>query len=221
MPFATGASAQAAEELWWGERAGCGLEQPEAVVLRIQEQTVLLATQAPTLTMFAGEVSANGKVSVSGNSPQNSQIQYLFAAQKRQWSWVGTWSRTDGKSTCNDGRWSASQNPSAPMTASRDTCAKALQGKIAWNYSGDTKWEPTKLEKLCGDLTHAEPAICFGRVMPRFWLTIVWMCQAPSLFSSRSSLSSSRTSAASGSSGAHLCSCGSRCSRACWLLPMM
>lgn len=165
MLFATGASAQAAEELWWGERAGCGLEQPEAVVLRIQGQTVLLATQAPTLTMFAGEVSANGKVSVSGNSPQNSQIQYLFAAQKRQLSWVGTWSRTDGKSACNDGRWSASQNPSAPMTASTDTCAKALQGKIAWNYSGDTKWEPTKLEKLCGDLTHAEPAICFGRVM--------------------------------------------------------
>lgn len=46
------------------------------------------------------------------------------------------------------------------------TCADAVQGEIAWNYEGETRWAPSNVRRLCrGAEDSAEPARCFDRVM--------------------------------------------------------
>lgn len=45
-------------------------------------------------------------------------------------------------------------------------CRRAVQGKIAWNYSGNKSWGTANLERLCrGAATSEEPARCFNRAM--------------------------------------------------------
>jgi len=46
------------------------------------------------------------------------------------------------------------------------TCARAVQGKIAWNYDGNTRWQGSNIRDLCaGARNSREPARCFQRVM--------------------------------------------------------
>jgi hypothetical protein len=49
--------------------------------------------------------------------------------------------------------------------ASGGTCAGALQGRIAWDYAGNTSWARDNVNRLCRAVTSAEPARCFERVM--------------------------------------------------------
>ena len=47
-----------------------------------------------------------------------------------------------------------------------DRCAEAVQGKIAWDYEGTSRWAEGNVDRLCAwaeDST--EPAQCFERVM--------------------------------------------------------
>jgi len=44
-------------------------------------------------------------------------------------------------------------------------CQDAVQGKIAWDYNGNTTWAPANVARLCGDATSDQPARCFDRVM--------------------------------------------------------
>ncbi|MDQ3938836.1 MAG: hypothetical protein M3253_09190, partial [Chloroflexota bacterium] len=44
-------------------------------------------------------------------------------------------------------------------------CQDAVQGKIAWNYSGSTTWAPNNVERLCRGASDDQPARCFQRVM--------------------------------------------------------
>ncbi|MFP3944286.1 MAG: hypothetical protein ACLFWF_10350 [Alphaproteobacteria bacterium] len=56
--------------------------------------------------------------------------------------------------------------PGAAQTAGQHRCASALQGKVAWNYSGDKRWSPEKIARLCkGAENSAQPARCFRKVM--------------------------------------------------------
>jgi hypothetical protein len=46
------------------------------------------------------------------------------------------------------------------------TCAGAIQGRIAWDYRGTTRWDPGNLSKLCrGAEDSRAPGACFQRVM--------------------------------------------------------
>ena len=48
----------------------------------------------------------------------------------------------------------------------RSSCSASVQGRIAWNYSGSTSWNPTNVQRLCrGAEDSPEPARCFDRVM--------------------------------------------------------
>ncbi len=43
-----------------------------------------------------------------------------------------------------------------------DVCARAVQGKVAWNQSGSKTWNPVNVEKLCRGTTDANATIeCF------------------------------------------------------------
>lgn len=45
-------------------------------------------------------------------------------------------------------------------------CAKNIQGKIAWDNNGNTKWEENNVTKLCkGTSKPKEPGECFNKVM--------------------------------------------------------
>ena len=45
-------------------------------------------------------------------------------------------------------------------------CYKAVQGKIAWNYSGNKRWNYHNIERLCQNAENSYlPARCFERVM--------------------------------------------------------
>lgn len=49
---------------------------------------------------------------------------------------------------------------------SSGTCGDAVQGKIAWNYRGVTKWQPRNIKRLCSEAEDSvQPAECFRRVM--------------------------------------------------------
>lgn len=48
------------------------------------------------------------------------------------------------------------------------TCSEAVQGQIAWNYNGDTRWAEANVERLCeGAENSTAAARCFDRVMHR------------------------------------------------------
>lgn len=44
-------------------------------------------------------------------------------------------------------------------------CIDAVQGKIAWNSAGETKWRAENVQELCGLDDSIEPAQCFQRVL--------------------------------------------------------
>jgi hypothetical protein len=48
---------------------------------------------------------------------------------------------------------------------SNPVCNDALQGRVAWDYSGNTVWAENNMERLCQGGRGAEPAQCFQRVM--------------------------------------------------------
>lgn len=51
-------------------------------------------------------------------------------------------------------------------TVNSKACEQAVQGKIAWNYSGNKQWTPKSIARLChGAKASVEPARCFERVM--------------------------------------------------------
>lgn len=57
------------------------------------------------------------------------------------------------------------QVPVAPRGAG-PSCADAVQGEIAWNYEGNTRWAQANVQRLCeGAEDSTEPARCFDRVM--------------------------------------------------------
>ncbi|MCB1037359.1 MAG: hypothetical protein KDD47_26245, partial [Acidobacteria bacterium] len=46
------------------------------------------------------------------------------------------------------------------------TCSERVQGRIAWDDRGSTRWSPANVERLCaGAEDSAEPALCFQQVM--------------------------------------------------------
>jgi hypothetical protein len=46
------------------------------------------------------------------------------------------------------------------------TCNSAIQGKIAWDYNGNTLWNPSNIDRLCEGAENTEgPAQCFDTVM--------------------------------------------------------
>ena len=49
--------------------------------------------------------------------------------------------------------------------APQPVCESAAQGRIAWDYKGNTRWAQGNLDRLCKGATTAEPASCFQRVM--------------------------------------------------------
>lgn len=55
----------------------------------------------------------------------------------------------------------------APQAAAASgACAKAVDGKIAWNYKGSKRWRATRVRNLCeGAASSTQPARCFERVM--------------------------------------------------------
>ena len=55
----------------------------------------------------------------------------------------------------------------APATAEAQggACARAVQGRIAWDYNGNTKWAANNINRLCRNSNNAEPARCFKKAM--------------------------------------------------------
>jgi hypothetical protein len=50
--------------------------------------------------------------------------------------------------------------------AANPECAGAIQNRIAWDYNGNTQWNPANIDRLCaGTSAPAEPARCFNTVM--------------------------------------------------------
>lgn len=44
-------------------------------------------------------------------------------------------------------------------------CREALQGRVAWNSNGDTRWAEANIDQLCRGGVRDEPARCFERLM--------------------------------------------------------
>jgi hypothetical protein len=55
--------------------------------------------------------------------------------------------------------------PPRDQRLSAAVCAQALQGRIAWDYSGTTRWATENVERLCRGASDDQPARCFNRVM--------------------------------------------------------
>jgi hypothetical protein len=50
-------------------------------------------------------------------------------------------------------------------TAEEDQCASLVQGRIAWNDDGSTRWDTTWLNRLCRGTTRpAQPGLCFSSI---------------------------------------------------------
>jgi hypothetical protein len=63
-------------------------------------------------------------------------------------------------------RESAGDEEDETDTGSSPGCAEAVQGEIAWDYSGSTRWAATNVERLCSGAEDSDqPARCFDRVM--------------------------------------------------------
>src|SRR5262249_21995399 len=60
--------------------------------------------------------------------------------------------------------------PGTPPTPEA-VCFGLVQDRIAWDYTGSRRWNPTNVRRLCrGTSSGPEPATCFNRV-------IAWGCQ--------------------------------------------
>lgn len=56
--------------------------------------------------------------------------------------------------------------PHTVHAAAKGRCASAVQGKIAWNRSGNKHWSVANIARLCkGAEDSAEPARCFSKIM--------------------------------------------------------
>ncbi len=54
----------------------------------------------------------------------------------------------------------------ADAQSPNNRCAEVVQGRIAWDYRGSTRWSPTNVERLCaGAESSVDPARCFQIVM--------------------------------------------------------
>ena len=61
---------------------------------------------------------------------------------------------------------SGSGTTTTPDPTASEVCHDAVQGKIAWNYTGSKSWNETNVTNLCkGAEDSTEPATCFQRVM--------------------------------------------------------
>ena len=49
--------------------------------------------------------------------------------------------------------------------ATGQTCQEAVQGQIAWDYHGNTKWSQANVDRLCRGAHNDQPARCFELVM--------------------------------------------------------
>lgn len=56
-------------------------------------------------------------------------------------------------------------NPDTYIDAPVESCAEAVQDKIAYDYGGNTHWGNNSIAALCGSVPNAEPARCFQQVM--------------------------------------------------------
>jgi hypothetical protein len=54
--------------------------------------------------------------------------------------------------------------PPAPVDQ-MTVCRNAVEGRIAWNSAGDTRWSPQNVDRLCRGGFADEPARCFERLM--------------------------------------------------------
>ena len=58
----------------------------------------------------------------------------------------------------------AASTSSSAQTASEQTCAQMVQGKVAWNQAGNTAWGSANIKKLCKGTTNPTTTIaCFQR----------------------------------------------------------
>lgn len=55
--------------------------------------------------------------------------------------------------------------PTSHRRPSTAACEQAVQGRIAWDYSGSKQWRQENLERLCRGASDDQPARCFDRVM--------------------------------------------------------
>ena len=58
------------------------------------------------------------------------------------------------------------QNGSASRPA-ESYCVSAVQGNLAWDYTGSVRWSAANLDRLCRGSSSGEPAACFNVVMHR------------------------------------------------------
>jgi hypothetical protein len=57
-------------------------------------------------------------------------------------------------------------SPAKALTASEQACVNNVQGIIAWNYSGNTAWNPSNVNSLCaGTNNPTQPGKCFETAM--------------------------------------------------------
>jgi hypothetical protein len=77
----------------------------------------------------------------------------------------GSTSGTSGGGTTSGGGLVLTA-PTGGFIPASTTCSRAVQGKIAWNYSGAKTWGTANVARLCkGAMTSEQPARCFERVM--------------------------------------------------------
>lgn len=81
--------------------------------------------------------------------------------------WVddGTDDRSDRSDDRRDRSDDRRDRPLDRPGASNGRCARAVQGRIAWDYRGQRRWAPRNVAELCGNVTTDAPARCFERVM--------------------------------------------------------
>ncbi len=57
------------------------------------------------------------------------------------------------------------EGPPRPPSGDLRQCKDQVRGKIAWNYQGDTDWDESALDRLCGGTTRpSQPPLCFDLV---------------------------------------------------------
>ncbi len=60
---------------------------------------------------------------------------------------------------------SLAQATAACDERSKNVCASAVQGKIAWSKGGSKQWNPSNVTRLCGNVPGTQPAQCFDKLI--------------------------------------------------------
>ena len=91
---------------------------------------------------------------------------YVADHKRNGWTW---------RVRANNGRWgpwssnggfNVASRQAAPVLDYDQECYAQVQGKIAWDYKGNTRWAQSNLKKLCDGTKNAyQPGACFRRVM--------------------------------------------------------